>query len=341
MVQPGGGWRATGFWQDVCELPETLQATLDRGDGLDATVDLLTRDRVRRIVVTGNGAAYHCALALGLACLGSQQARPEVVAVPSGLLAQRWFSWRPGDVVLAISSSGEFRDIVRAIEDHSLPQPFAAITCSEGSTIARHASERVLVQVSNQRAITHTQAFCGNVLAALALWARIAADKNLRRAVDEGPEACSRSLRQLEDGDWPRSATEVAIAARAAIAFGSGGAWVGALEAALLLKEVAQIPAEGNETREAATLAITVLAPGQLAISIPTEDDPFISETEALCARTGATVLRIPGGSVGDNRLAPITTFPAAAALAASLGTEVGINIDAPPWVDAYYDTAR
>ena len=42
-----------------------------------------------------------------------------------------------------------------------------------------------------------------------------------------------------------------------------------------------------------------------------------------------------------DARLAPITTLPAAAALAAELALAGGHDVDQPTWTDAYYETAR
>jgi hypothetical protein len=52
-------------------------------------------------------------------------------------------------------------------------------------------------------------------------------------------------------------------------------------------------------------------------------------------------VLRAPGGETADRRLAAVTTFPAAAALSATLGLAHGLDVDRPAWVDAYYRVAR
>src|SRR6266568_3456967 len=166
--------RETGLWQDVSELPDALAATVDARDGVADTAALLGADAVRRIVATGNGAAYYVAVALWLASLEGG-AGPEVVAVPSGLVARGGFGWRPGDALLAVSSSGEFRDLVEAI-DTGAPLPYAAITATPGSTLGSRASARALVAVSHQRAVTHTQAFCGGVAAALAVWGEVTDD---------------------------------------------------------------------------------------------------------------------------------------------------------------------
>ena len=325
----------TGLWRDVAELPSSLAATLD-GAGIDDVAALLGADGVRRVVASGNGAAYYVAVALWLASLEGPTG-PEVVAAPSGLLARRSFAWRPGDVLLAVSSSGEFRDLVEAV-DAGVPVPLAAVTANHGSTLGRRAAARALVSVPSQRAVTHTQAFCGGVVAALAVWAAVTADSALMAAL--------RCLPQELDGTIAEARTWVdesaGIDAETAIVVGSGPAWAAALEAALLLKEVAGIPAEGVETREGATSAMMALRPGALALSLPTgAEDPLLVEAEEICAGRGAIVVRAPIPAVADSRLAAVSTFPAAAALAVRLGVERGLDVDRPAWTEAYYRVAR
>ena len=323
----------TGLWQDVAELAESLTATLDARAGFDDAAALLGADGVQRIVATGNGAAYYVAVALWLASLESAV---EVVAVPSGLVARGGFRWRPGDALLAISSSGEFRDLVEAAASGA-PRPYAAITANAESTLGAGAGARALVVVRQQRAVTHTQAFCGAVAAALAVLAELTNDAGLRLALAGVPllvaDAVGAARIWAEDAVMPEP--------EAAVAFGSGPAWAAALEAALLLKEVAGIPAEGVETREGATSAMMALRPGHLALSLPAGADPLLDEAEAICAARGATVLRAPVPDGADRRLAAIATFPAAAALAERLGLARGLDVDNPAWTDDYYRVAR
>jgi fructoselysine-6-P-deglycase FrlB-like protein len=259
------------------------------------------------------------------------------VAAPSGLLARGGFAWRDGDVLLAVSSSGEFRDLVEAV-DAGVPAPFAALTATAGSTLGSRADARALVTVEHQRAVTHTQAFCGAVAVALAVWAEVTSDAALDAELRRLPGELERAV--AHGSRWADELGE--LGAETAIAFGSGPAWAAALEAALLLKEVAGIPAEGVETREGATSAMMALRPGALALSLPAgDDDPLLAEAEQICATQGATVLRAPGGEGVDRRLAAITTFPAAAALAVRIGVGRGLDVDRPAWTDAYYRVAR
>ncbi len=324
----------TGLWRDVVEMPSTLRATMD--EDVEELAALVGADGVRRVVASGNGAAYYVAVALWLASLESRGG-PELVAVPSGLLARGAFAWRQGDVFLAVSSSGEFRDLVEAV-DAGVPTPFAAVTADAGSTLGSRADARALVTVEHPRAVTHTQAFCGAVVAGLAVWAEVTSDAALGEGLRSLPEG--RESIVARAGAWADPIGDVP--AETAVVFGSGPGWAAALEAALLLKEVAGIPAEGVETREGATSAMMALRPGTLALSLPAgAGDPLLAEAEEICAGQGATVLQAPGGEGVDRRLATITTFPAAAALSMRIGLERGLDVDRPAWTDAYYRVAR
>ena len=259
-----------------------------------------------------------------------------MVAAPAGLLARGSFRWRDGDVLLAFSSSGEMRDVIEAL-DHGAPRPFAAVTSTPGSTIGSTAGALARVTVASQEAVTHTQAFCGNVVAALLVWAEATGDDALRTAVGNAPAAIASACAAAEA--WIDEIEPVDPVA--GVVFGTGPAWAAALEGALLLKEVALVPTEGVETREGATSAMYALAPDHLVVSVPTGDDPLIAEAERVCRQRGAAVLCAPGGALGDRRLAAVTAFPALVALAASLGVRRGLDVDRPAWIDDYYAVAR
>lgn len=328
---------ATGLWRDVEELPSSVEATLADRTGLEQVAALLGGSSVRRVVASGNGASYYVALALWLASLESPGGGPEVVAVPSGLLVRGAFAWRPGDALLVVSSSGEFRDLVEAI-DSGAPTRYAAVTADASSTLGSRAEGRVLVSVPNQRALTHTQAFCGAVAATLGVWAELTSDPTLEASLRGLPTELERSVARARS--WVDGVGE--LDPQVAVVFGSGPAWAAALEAALLLKEVAGIPAEGVETREGATSAMMALRPGALVLSLPTAaDQSLLEEAERICAGRGAAVVRAPGGETADRRLAAVSTFPAAAALSARLGLARGLDVDSPDWTDSYYLAAR
>jgi fructoselysine-6-P-deglycase FrlB-like protein len=368
----------TGLWADVRELPGALGETLEAAEGVAEAAALLRSGTVERIVATGNGAAYYVAHALWLASLESAAARPPIVAVPCGIAVRDRFRWQPGDAVLAVSSSGEFRDVVEIARAVAGRRPCVAITASADSSLAAAASATVLQRVASQRAVTHTQALAGAYAAGLALWAAVSEDAELAAVLATAPEAAARAVTEAErwaadelaelgagaslaaDGSSPLAdgaslaadgsslgadgaspAADGASLPPAAVVVGGGTAWAAALELALMLKEIARIPAEGVETREGATSAMFGLAPGHLTVSLDPAGDPLGDEAVRLCAAAGATTLRLPGTDGVDGRLTPITTLPAAAALAAELALAAGHDVDRPTWTDAYYETAR
>ncbi len=330
----------TGLWRDVSEIPESLSGSLASSIGFDEAAELLASGRAGRVVASGNGAAYYVAHALWLASLRGPTRAPEILAVPAGMLAAGQFQWREDDVLLAVSSSGEFRDVVEAASQLDRV-PYVALTAKADSTLGRRAAACALYTVRAQRAVTHTQVFCGAILTALALWARISADAGLGTAIEGAPDLVAAAISQAER--WLDELVGEGLARpRAAITFGSGQGWTAALEAALLMKEVAAVPAEGAETREGATSSMYPLKEGDLVFSLPVlPQDEQLSEAEAVCAGTGATVVRAPSATACDERLASLVTFPAACGLSAALAVAAGLDPDHPSWTGSYYATAR
>jgi fructoselysine-6-P-deglycase FrlB-like protein len=333
-------FRETGLWRDVREGPAVLATTVDAADGIAEAAGVLRADGVRRIVAVGNGAAYYVAHALWLAALESAGDGPPIVAVPCGVAAADAFRWRAGDAVLAVSSSGEFRDVVRIAERAAAEsRPCVAVTADATSSLAHAATATVRQHVEHQRAVTHTQALWGGYAAALGLWAAVTGDEDLRAVVRGAPAAAARAVATTDA--WAAETLDDLRPPSAAVVVGGGAAWAGALEAALMLKEIARVPAEGVETREGATSAMFGLDRGHLMVSLDPPGDPLADEALELCAAAGATTLRVPAVPGADPRLAPVTTLPAAAALAAELALRGGHDVDAPAWTDAYYATAR
>jgi fructoselysine-6-P-deglycase FrlB-like protein len=196
------------------------------------------------------------------------------------------------------------------------------------------------VTVQSQRAATHTQAFAANVAALLAVWARVTDDSTLRAAVAHAPEACSQA--QERALDWVDAAAGAVGDVTAGVVFGSDVGWAAAMEAALLFKEVTRLPVEGMDTREGGTTGMYALGAQHLVLSLPTSPaDRLLTEAENTCRRTGATVLTTPTADIADARLAALTTFAPATALATVLAVRAGHDVDSPAWTDAYYATAR
>ena len=323
----------TALWRDALGIPEVLTDLLAGPPGLSDAAAVL--GGAQRIVLTGNGAAYYAALAAALSA--ADAAGPPWTAVPAGLLASGHHAARPGDVMVVVSSSGELRDVVSAARA-GLPHPLVLLTATPGSSLGRAADVVVRVPVRSQSAVTHTQAYCGNVLAGLTLVAAVDARWPSPRLAGL-PTLASQALEAAPA--WAGEvAAELGPRPVAGVALGSGAGWAAACETALLLKEVAGVPVEGLETREGATSGMYALGPGHLAVAVTGDD--LATEAIEVCRRTGATCVALPGAVRADDHvLAPVASFPWALALSAELGLRAGLDVDQPAWTAAYYATAR
>lgn len=339
MVEDTREWQQTDLWRETAQIPECLTVMSDQAEGFEEVAALLKRDEIERIVVSGSGASYYAALAVWLAALGSESARAELVAVPAGLLAAGAFRWRSGDALVAVSTSGESRDLLAVAESEVAPQPFAVVTADPNASLPQLAGVVARTPLLQSNAVTHSQAFCAAVGALCSIWALVSGDQSLGRAVAAAPSACDMVIEATPA--WVEQCLGAVNPPPAAVALGSGPAWAAALEGALLLKEVARVPCEGSETREGATTTMTELLPGYLVVSIPRRSDPFAHEAEALSRSIGCYVLSTPGGSEGDERLIAVTTFAPLAALSVDLALKSGWDVDHPDWYADYLSTAR
>jgi fructoselysine-6-P-deglycase FrlB-like protein len=326
-------------WKETATIPDVLQSVLDGRHGIDEALRLLTQPTVGRVVAVGNGASAFVAQALWIVSLVSNAAAPAVVALPAGLAAAGGIAWRMGDVLLSVSSSGELRDLVDVMEGLPPYVSSVAITAAPASPIGRLADVVAAVPAPPTEVATHTHAYCAAVLTCLVLWAEVTGDAGLAAAAASSPQMAQESIdaaaRWARD-DLPGIGTPTGV-----FAFGAGTGWVAAQELALVVKEIAQIPCEGVETREGATTTMTALLPEHLVVSLPTAGDAFLSESEAVSRARGASVLRAPVSVEADPRLAPIAAFPAAVALAVELARRAGRDPDRPAWTETYFETAR
>jgi len=333
----------SALWQDTLEVPESLTRTIDAlaSDAGTGSAPELLRHHVwhgtRRLLVTGNGAAYYAGLALWTAALRTPLAGVEVVPVPAGLFAGDHVHTGPGDVLIIVSSSGELRDLIEALPALH-PDAVIVVTANPDSTLARAADAVVTTQVLHQRAVSHTQAFLANVVALLAVWARLTRDDALVAAVAAAPELAAESLAMA--AAWGEEHGAQVATWRGGIAVGEGGALSAALETALLLREVAAIPTEGMESREGATTGMYALGAGQGVVGVGGAS-PVTREALAVCRRTGADVLELAWPTTCPVGLEPVAALAPAVALALGAGLARGLDVDNPSWTSTYLSTAR
>lgn len=311
-------------------MPETISVTLDEAQAVLGEVQQRSRE-ARRIVFTGNGASLYAAMAGWLESVtGPKDGSP--LWMPAGLLRASGPHLGPDDVVIAVSTSGELRDLVELCQDPNPPQ-VVALTAHPDSTIGRAANVVVQLRVRSQSAVTHTQAYASATAAALVIGAGIA-DKPTSHVLDaQLSQRVARALEQVR-ADLVHESRRF----RSVVCAGAGRNWPAALQAALMVRELAALPAEGVEAREGVTSSLAVLGPDTLVVVIGHPQDVPANEVEQLAGERGAALIRMP---TSDSPAAPLEAFAPSLHLAIELALHLGMDVDQPHWYGDYLRVAR
>jgi glucosamine--fructose-6-phosphate aminotransferase (isomerizing) len=230
----------------VRKQPESLARVIAHQSGPGADALASAADRMRSassIVITGMGSSLYAAIPLRLH-LAQQGLRvalidaSELLHYESALLAD--------SIAVMVSRSGESVEIEKLLE-RVHPSSVVAVTNEPASTLARNASEMVLVN-SFADELCAIQSYTGT-LAALALLGMTvfgARDKKWESAVDTLPQA----LANVIDSPWDWDS--FVEGARVIHLLGRGMSRASCWEAALLLAEAAKtaaVPMEAGAFR--------------------------------------------------------------------------------------------
>ena len=164
---------------EILEGPAAIRATLDATVSSVGAVarDLRARE-IRRIWVIGNGTSYHSSLhAAGLARRLAGPDDPIAIPVTAGDF--RTFRPRlgPGDAIVGISASGEFRDVLGVFEDVRGTIPTVGIVHVPGSSLTRIADHVVLSAGGASGAPVMTKTFSSTLSATILVLGAILGDE--------------------------------------------------------------------------------------------------------------------------------------------------------------------
>jgi glutamine---fructose-6-phosphate transaminase (isomerizing) len=339
---------------EIREGPEAIRATV--AIARDQAREVAGRWRtlgIRRIHVIGNGTSFHSSLA-GTA-LYRRHATPDDPAVIA-LTAAEMLRYRPqlgpGDAVVGISSSGEFKDVVAVAEELRGRTPLAGIVHVPGSTLTRIASDLVFSAGGPSTVPVMTKTFSATLVATELLLMEMLGGERADAVAQAILDAAGHSEQAIAGAE----ALVEPLADRLAMSehlfvTGGGLGWPAALEAALKLKEMALVHAEGSEAWEMTSGAATMLGPGTVVIALA-PDGPARPELAGLlrhAAEWGSTtievgperlvetseLLPIPAGAAEDH--APLNCVPPVALLAFGLARRRGANPDHPGWIERYH----
>ena len=339
---------------EIAEGPDAIRQTL--AEARPTARDIAARlraERVRRIHVIGNGTSYHWSLAAAT-LYGRHSAADDPIVVP--MTAGAFLTYPPvlgnDDAIVGISASGEFRDVVAVAEAWRDQVPVVGIVHVPGSTLTRIATDVVLSSGGPSDVPVMTKTFSATLVATEMLLLELLGSERadapigqIERAADHA-EAAIAAAEPLIDA----LATDLVDAAHVFVV-GSGMASIAALEAALKLKEMAIVHAEGTETWEMASGAATIVGPGTVVVALAPNGPgraataDVVEHAAAWGARVievgpaplapGSTLLPLSADALEDH--APLTAVPPIALLAFALARRRGFDPDHPAWVERYH----
>ena len=350
--------------KEIFEQPRAVSDTLrgrllpDHGDALLDDVELPVAG-LGRVVLLACGTSYYAAL-VGKFLIESLARVPCEVDLASEF-RNRDPVIAPGDVVVAISQSGETADTLGAVREARARGAYVlAITNVVGSAIARASQGSLYTRAGPEIGVASTKCFTAQ-LAALALLAlhlgrrrglvTEAAGQRWASSLAALPEKMTRCLEALA----PAPKTEAPLQALAArfrarrdfLFLGRGINYPIALEGALKLKEISYIHAEGYAAGEMKhgpialiekDLPVVVIAPrgagyekvmSNLA-EARARDATIIAigtDGDAELERQAAVVLHVPDA---ETFLQPFLTVLPLQLLAYAVAVAIGNDVDQP-----------
>ena len=205
--------------------------------------------------------------------------------------------------VIGISQSGAAPDVAAVLaEARSVRAPTVAITNRANSLLARTAAETFLLRCGPERSVAATKTYTATCVA-LALLAANAAESRGRSALSLAGLVDSVVEAEAGEGEADRIARKLGKA-RAVVVLGRGYEYATALEAALKIKELAQVWAEPYSSADFAHGPISLLETGVPVIFFSARG---AAQSEA---RTLTRTLRTKGAKIyavtNDERMAEL-----------------------------------
>ena len=246
--------------KEIHDQPQAIGDTLggrlslERGDVDFGDVEI-DPSQVRRVVLLGCGTSHHAALA-------GRYMIEQVARVPVQVELASEFRYRDplvgaGDLVIAVSQSGETADTLAAMREAARLGARTLTICNVvGSSMARAADQVLYTHAGPEISVASTKAFTTQ-LAALAMLAihlgrrggalDRAGGQELAEALRRVPQAIAHLVQQ---GPAIRAIARRYLGAHGLLYLGRGLGFPVALEGALKLKEISYLHAEGYASGE-------------------------------------------------------------------------------------------
>ena len=263
--------------------------------GLEDVMDTL-KD-AKRIIICACGTSWHAGLV-------GEYLIEDLARIPVEVEYASEFRYRKpilneGDVVFAISQSGETADTLAAVHEAKRQGvPVFGVCNAVGSTIARETDAGVYLHAGPEIGVASTKAFTAQVVVLTMIALKIAEGRTLTEAevavhmqeLAQIPEKVSQVLALNDD---IRSMSEVFRYATNFLYLGRGYNFPVALEGALKLKEISYIHAEGYPAAEMKHGPIALIDRQMPVIFIALKDSTYekiVTNIEEVIARHGVVI---------------------------------------------------
>lgn len=266
----------------------------------------------KRIIIIGCGTSWHAGMV-------AEYLFEDLARIPVEVEYASEFRYRnpvihEGDIVIAISQSGETADTLAAIELAKSKGAIIFGVCNVvGSSIARATHEGAYLHTGPEIGVASTKAFTGQVtvLAMMAIMVgytngHISESKYRKLLLDLEmiPEKINKILKS---NDLIKEIAETFKQARNFLYLGRGYNFPVALEGALKLKEISYIHAEGYPAAEMKHGPIALIDDEMPVVFLATKDHSYekiVSNIEEVRARKGRVIAVVNEGDTEVRKLA-------------------------------------
>jgi glucosamine--fructose-6-phosphate aminotransferase (isomerizing) len=346
--------------KEIFEQPQTIFDSL-RGR-LDAKKGTLTMGGMReyadvlsnakRIIIVACGTSWHAGLV-------AEYMIEELCRIPVEVEYASEFRYRnpvvgEGDVIIAVSQSGETADTLVAIESAKEKGAIILGVCNVvGSSIARLSHAGAYTHAGPEIGVASTKAFTAQLAVLCLVGLKLAADKGtiapqrFQHLLDELDQISEKVAIALKLDEQIKQVADKYKDARDFLYLGRGYNFPVALEGALKLKEISYIHAEGYPAAEMKHGPIALVDEHLPVVIVATKDSYYekvVSNIQEIKARKGRVIAVVTEGDTtvppmaddvifvpaADELVAPIISVIPLQLLAYHIGVLKGLDVDKP-----------
>lgn len=346
--------------KEIHEQPSTIHDCL-RGrlnaetgtitmSGIDDNIEQIKN--ANRIMILACGTSWHAGLV-------AEYIIEELCRIPVEVEYASEFRYRnpivhPGDVIIAISQSGETADTLVALEKAKENGAFIfGVVNAVGSSISRISHAGAYTHAGHEIGVASTKAYTGQLAVLMMIALKIGkekgtiTDQRYQQLLTELADVPEKVEAILKNADELKVIAEKYKDAKDFLFLGRGYNFPTALEGALKLKEISYIHAEGYPAAEMKHGPIALVDENLPVLFIATKDsyhEKVVSNMQEIKARKGQIISIITEGDeisptlsndtfsipTADELIAPILSVIPLQLLSYYVGVAKGIDVDKP-----------